>query len=102
MTEIRFMTSDSKTFKIKCELKDKMEKVWKIFAFTIGEKYKQLFFFYDGKEIDKNLTVSQFQKDKTSVNFIMVKIKILKIEIENDPEEEKASIELKKKRLLMK
>lgn len=95
MTEIRFMTSDSKAFKIKCDLKDKLEKVCKIFAFTIHEKYGRLFFFKDGKEIDKNLTVSQFKKNKKSVDFIMVKI--MEIDIENDPKEEKASIELKKK-----
>ena len=95
MTEIRFMTSDSKVYSIKCNLKDKMEQVCKIFAFTIGEKYRNLFIFQNGKEINQNLTVSQFKRNKKAVDFIMVKI--LENKIEKDPDEEKASIELKKK-----
>ena len=95
MTEITFFTTKAKEYKIQCNLNDELKKACKKFAIEIGEKYKRLIFFSNGKRINKKMTVNEFQKDKSKKSdFILVKI--MDISIESDSDEENTFIELKK------
>ena len=96
MAELTFMTTKGEESIIKCNLEDKMKNVCKKYALSINENYKNLVFFLNGKRIDKKIKVREFKENnKNDIDFILVKI--MDINIESDSDEEKASIDLKKK-----
>ena len=97
MEELTFMTTTGDKLNFKCNSNEKMEIICKKFALKINKNYNHLIFFSNGLKIDKQLTARELkQKNAQKKNFVIL-VKIMEMSVEDDPEEEKASEDLKKK-----
>ena len=91
------MTTTGDTLNFKCNSNEKMEIICKKFSLKINKNYNHLIFFSNGLKIDKELTAKELkQKNAQKKNFVIL-VKIMEMSVEDDPEEEKASEDLKKK-----
>ena len=90
------MTTIGEEKTISCKFEDTMKNVCKKYAKEIDKRFKQLVFFSNGLKLNKKLTVKEFKQIEES-NSPFILVKIMDIDIENDSDDEKPLITLKKK-----
>ena len=87
MAELTFMTIKGEVLKLKCDLNEIMESVFKKYAEKKNENFKKLIFFSNGLMVEKKIYVKDFINNQKKKNAIIL-VKIMEMEVENDDSEE--------------